>query len=252
VLIGGSLFPLFAAFYYWFPKWTGRMLDERLGALNFWLFFIGFNLAFFPMHILGLHGMTRRIYTYGSETGWAGMNLLATVGAGILGLAVLTFLANVMRSLKRGALAGDNPWGASTLDWATTSPPPSYNFLYLPTVRGREPLWEQVPISPVVTGLSTSRREVLTTTILEAIEDHRYELAGDSIWPLLLAIVVGGSISWGVFTAWAIPAGAFLSLLVLTAWFWHGDAPKRLTSTKQKKAAPLRLPAAFEPEVPAP
>jgi cytochrome c oxidase subunit I len=248
VLIGGSLFPLFAAFYYWFPKWTGRMLDEGLGKLNFWLFFIGFNLAFFPMHQLGLEGMTRRIYTYSPETGWGNMNLLATIGAGILGLSVVTFLANVLRSAKNGALAGDNPWGASTLEWATTSPPQSYNFLYPPTVRGRDPLWEQPVISPVVAGLSTETRETLNTTILEATEDHLYELAGDSIWPLLLGIVVGGSIAWAIFTGWAVPIGAFFSFVVLAGWFWRGNEPERLTSAKRKKAAPFRLAVAFQPE----
>src|SRR3954452_15837440 len=163
VLIGGAVFPLFGAFYYWFPKWTGRMLNESLGKWNFWTFFIGFNLAFFPMHQLGLHGMTRRIYTYGQETGWGHMNMLSTIGAGILGLAVLMFLINAVTSLRSGLIAGDNPWGASTLEWATTSPPPRYNFIYLPTVRGSDPLWEQKVISPVVTGLSTEKREVLST-----------------------------------------------------------------------------------------
>src|SRR4051812_41248245 len=119
------------------------MLSERLGKVDFWLFFVGVNLTFFPMHPLGLQGMTRRVFTYGAETGWGTLNLLATVGAGVLGVAVLTFLVNVIWSRKHGALAAENPWGASTLEWATHSPPPPYNFMYPPTVRGRDPLWEQ-------------------------------------------------------------------------------------------------------------
>jgi cytochrome c oxidase subunit 1 len=155
---------------------------------------------------------------------------------------------NVAMSLKSGALACDNPWGAATLEWATTSPPPRYNFMYLPTVRGSDPLWEQKVISPVVTGLSTEKREVLSTTLLEAAEDHRYEIASDSIWPLLLALVVGGTITWGIFNPWAFPVGAVGSLVMLTGWFWRGNEPEHLTSTKHKKATPLELPAALTPE----
>lgn len=252
VLIGGAIFPLFGAFYYWFPKWSGRMLDERLGKWNFWTFFIGFNLTFFPMHQLGLHGMTRRIYTYGSETGWGPMNQLASIGAGILGVAVLMFIVNVVRSLKAGLPAGDNPWGASTLEWATTSPPPPYNFLYLPTVRGNEPLWEQQVISPVVTGLNPEKREVLTTTILEAAEDHRYELCTDSIWPLVLALVVGGTITWAIFNAWAIPIGGFFCYIALGLWFWRGNEPEHLVSTKHKQASKMQLPVALTGETSVP
>src|SRR5207237_9230434 len=132
VLIGGAVFPLFGALYYWFPKWTGRMLNESLGKWNFWTLFAGFNLTFFPMHILGLHGMTRRIYTYVAETGWGSLNFLATVGAGTMALGVLCFLINVFISRKWGALAGDNPWDAGTLEWATSSPPAPYNFHFRP------------------------------------------------------------------------------------------------------------------------
>src|SRR5205085_7001925 len=126
VLIGGSVFPLFGAIYYWFPKWTGRMLNESLGRLNFWTLFIGFNMTFFPMHILGLKGMTRRIYTYVPETGWGNLNLLATIGAGIIGISVLLFVINVAISRRRGPIAEANPWFAPSLEWAISSPPPSY------------------------------------------------------------------------------------------------------------------------------
>src|SRR5205807_1263657 len=111
------------------PKMTGRLLDERLGTLHFWLNFIGFNLTFFPMHFLGLMGMPRRVYTYPDLPGWGPLNLLATVGAFVLGLAMLTFGWNVVVSLRKGRLAEANPWDAWTLEWATTSPPPAHNFL---------------------------------------------------------------------------------------------------------------------------
>jgi cytochrome c oxidase subunit I+III len=123
VLIGGAVFPLFGGFYYWFPKVTGRCLHERLGQWNFWLLFIGFNLTFFPLHQLGLAGMPRRVYTYVPEMGWGGLNLLATIGAGVLAVGVALFLLNVWRSRRYGQLAGDNPWGAGTLEWATSSSP---------------------------------------------------------------------------------------------------------------------------------
>jgi len=229
VLIGGAVFPLFGAIYYWFPKMTGRMLDEVLGRWHFGLFFLGFNLAFFPMHILGLHGMPRRVYTYVAETGWGDLNRLATLGGGIMGLGVLVFFINVIRSRTRGTLAGANPWDASTLEWATHSPPPCYNFRHLPTVRGRDPVWENTEETPVVTGLSAHKREVLTTTILDAAPDHRYELAIDSIWPFALAVAVGGSLAGVIFHPVALPIGMGLSLIILLLWFWRGNEPELVT-----------------------
>jgi heme/copper-type cytochrome/quinol oxidase subunit 1 len=142
VLIGGAVFPLFRGFYHWFPKMTGRMLSERVGAWNFWLLFLGFNLTFFPMHQLGLQGMPRRVYTYLSEMGWGHLNSVASVGAVLIALAVLVFIGNAVWSDRHGLPAADNPWQAGTLGWATSSPPPPYNFLHLPTLSSREPLWE--------------------------------------------------------------------------------------------------------------
>jgi cytochrome c oxidase subunit 1 len=142
VAFGGVAFAMFAGFYYWFPKMSGRMLSERLGALNFWTTFIGFNLTFFPMHLLGIQGMPRRVYTYPANLGWDNANLLATVGAFVMGLAVLMFVANVLYSMFFGPPAGDNPWDAWTLEWATASPPPEYNFAELPQVTSRRPLWD--------------------------------------------------------------------------------------------------------------
>src|SRR4051812_23760130 len=243
VLIGGAVFPLFGAFYYWFPKWTGRMLNDSLGRWNFWTLFFGFNIAFFPMHILGLKGMTRRIYTYVAETGWGNLNLLATIGAGIIGISVLLFLVNVFVSRKRGEIAGANPWFAPSLEWAIPSPPPSYNYYHLPTVRGGHALWENPEEQPVVVGLSRKKREVLNTTIMDAQPEHRYELAVDSIWPLVLAIVVGLTMTWFIFSPWAIPVGAFASMLVLFAWFWRGTEPKHLIESAEGRTAPEDAPA---------
>jgi cytochrome c oxidase subunit 1 len=142
VLFGGTVLGVFAATYYWFPKITGRLLDEHLGKWHFWLTVVGFNLTFFPMHLLGMLGMSRRIYTYPAGLGWSGINTLETIGTLILAVGVIVFLVNVVQSLRHGALAGDNPWGAFTLEWATSSPPPVYNFRTIPTVRGRRPVWD--------------------------------------------------------------------------------------------------------------
>jgi cytochrome c oxidase subunit 1 len=142
VIVGGILFALFAAFYYWFPKITGRMMSERLGKWQFWLFVLGFHMTFDFMHIVGLLGMPREIYTYEPGHHWATWNMVVTVGAIIQAIAVLIFVYNLVRSHFYGELAGNDPWDAWTLEWATTSPPPSYNFAEDPMVRSRRPLWD--------------------------------------------------------------------------------------------------------------
>ncbi len=142
VIVGGILFTLFGAFYYWFPKMTGRLYSEPLGKLHFWLFFIGFHLSFDFMHVPGVLGMPRRIYTYEPGRGWDVWNLLITVGVAFQAAAVLVFVVNLLGSCFRGKPAGSDPWDAWTLEWSTPSPPPDYNFAVLPTVRSRRPLWD--------------------------------------------------------------------------------------------------------------
>jgi cytochrome c oxidase subunit I len=142
VIVGGILFALFGAFYYWFPKMTGRMLDEGLGKIHFWLFVIGFHMTFDFMHIPGILGMPRRIYTYEPGRGWDTLNLIVTVGTFVQGIAILVFVFNMIQSYFKGKLAGDDPWDAWTLEWTVSSPPPSYNFAVVPTVASRRPLWD--------------------------------------------------------------------------------------------------------------
>ena len=139
-IFGGAIFPVFAGIYYWFPKMSGRFLNERLGKISFWLIFIGFNATFLVQHALGLSGMPRRIYTYEPNLGWSTYNLISTVGAFILGIGVLVTIVNVARSLKVGAIAGPDPWKGNTLEWFTTSPPPPNNFDVIPRVRSIEPM----------------------------------------------------------------------------------------------------------------
>jgi cytochrome c oxidase subunit I+III len=223
VLIGGAVFPLFAAWYYWFPKITGRMMDERLGKWNFWLMFVGFNVAFYPMHHLGLAGMPRRIYTYAAETGWGTLNLVSTVGAVMIATSVLLFIVNVVKSRRNGLPAGDNPWGAPTLEWATSSPPPACNFPAIPVVGSPEPLWEPPPTPSHVSGLSTDTREVVATTVLDALPDHRYQSPEPSIWPFVAAVATTVMFIASIFSPWAVVWGSLLVTVPLVAWFW----PKR-------------------------
>ena len=143
VLFGGVVFGVFAGSYYWFPKITGRFLSERLGRWHFWLSFVGFNLTFLPQHWLGIQGMARRMWTYAADTGWGPLNLLSSIGAAILAVSVLVFAWNVVASLRAGALAGDDPWDAWTLEWATSSPPPHDNFESIPKVTSKRPLWDR-------------------------------------------------------------------------------------------------------------
>ena len=142
VLFGGSVFGIFAGLYYWFPKMTGRMLDEGLGKIQFVLMFVGFNLTFFPMHMLGIQGMPRRIADYAAEAGWNDWNMAATIGGFVIAASILPFIWNVFVSLRGGKVAGDDPWEANTLEWATSSPPPPYNFDQLPEIRSERPLFD--------------------------------------------------------------------------------------------------------------
>ena len=142
VILGGIVFGIFAGFYYWYPKAFGKMLDEKLGAWHFWLFVVGFHLTFFPQHFAGFLGMPRRIFTYEAGRGWEIWNQLSTIGVFVQGAGVLFFVFNLIYSYFKGKEAGDDPWDAWTLEWATTSPPPEYNFDKIPEVLSRRPLWD--------------------------------------------------------------------------------------------------------------
>jgi cytochrome c oxidase subunit 1 len=226
VLIGGAVFPLFGALHYWFPKLTGRMLNERLGIATVALLFIGFNLTFFPMHQLGLIGMPRRIYTYPPGLGWEGMNLLATTGAALMGAAVIAYVANAAFALWRGVPAPANPWNAGTLEWATSSPPPPYNFQRPWVVRGRDPVWTD-PAPVTVTGLLASRREVLITKVIDATLDHRFESPPPSVWPFLTAIATTVLFIGSIFTPWAVVWGSIPVAVGLIGWFWPESKHER-------------------------
>src|SRR5690349_5397631 len=166
------------------------MLSERLGVWNFVLLFIGFNLTFWPMHHLGMRGMPRRVYTYPADMHWQALNVLATIGAYTIAMGVLLFVINVLISRRRGRSAGPDPWGAGELEWSTPSPPARWNFTHPPTVQGRYPVWENAPDAPVISGLDNTKRQSLLTTTLDATPDHRYNVGGESFWPLLTALAL--------------------------------------------------------------
>ncbi|MBX6363278.1 MAG: cytochrome c oxidase subunit I [Gemmatimonadetes bacterium] len=231
VLIGINLFGVMAGFYYWFPKMTGRLLDERLGKWNFWVMFVGFNLGFFPMHIAGLLGMPRRVYTYPAGLGWDGLNLLTTIGSYLFALGILLFLINVARSRRHGESAGPNPWDGGTLEWATPSPPPPYNFAVIPTVRSGYPLWEDrlgrlrgaaAARSVVTRGpVLDQGRETVDTSALDADPVAVLRMPQDSLWPFLLAVATSVAFYGAVFGAWWLAGlGALGIVATILGWLW--------------------------------
>jgi cytochrome c oxidase subunit I+III len=234
VLIGGMLFPLFAAVYYWFPKFMERMMDTRLGKWHFWLTFIGFNVTFFPMHIAGLLGMPRRVYTYNEGTGLETYNLIATIGAFILAGGILAFFINLFHSARNGEKAPDNPWGADTLEWATPTPAPQYGFRALPIVRSLHPLWQQDTLEAkdekmkafveAVADYPIQYRAQVATSPLDARPLEVFRVAGPSFMPLTLAVMVT---LFSFFLIFDLTALALISLVLgaaaLIAWHRRDD-----------------------------
>jgi len=227
VLIGINVFSVVGGIYFWFPKFTGRMLDERLGKLNFWVMFIGFNLAFLPMHLTGLLGMPRRVYTYGAYGGWGPLNLITTLGSFLFAFGLLLLLVNVLKSRKSGDPAGANPWDAYSLEWAVPSPPPPYNFAVIPTVASRHPLWEGRLgegglVSTIDRGmLLTEGKQTIGTTAVDAVPDIVLQMAEDSYAPFWLA--TGTSILFVALLFKSMTVGIIgivVAALALIAWLW--------------------------------
>jgi cytochrome c oxidase subunit 1 len=206
VIVGGAMMGLFAGFYYWFPKVTGRMSDERLGKLHFWLSMIGFNLLFFPMHFSGIYGMPRRTWTYSSELGVDFYNQVSTVGGFLFGIAALVWVWNMVKSARSGEPAAANPWESPTLEWSIPSPPHHYNFPVLPRVRSREPLWHD-----------GEREDVLSASMAEPAEEP--EMPGPSYWPIVVA--AGTTLTWALVMTgrwWAPPLGLIVVAVGIFGW----------------------------------
>ena len=226
VLIGGAVFPLLGAVYYWYPKFTGRMMSERLGRWVFGLIFTGFHLTFFPMHILGLQGMPRRVYTYQPDMPWGGINLFISASSLILAAGFLLFFIDAMRSYRSGIPGGENPWNAATLEWATSSPPQPYNFRRIPVVQHRDPLWHCDGTLPVASGLSIDRRELIMSSLVEGVPQSRDSSPRDSIWPFWAALATATMLIWSMFSPWAVVWGAIPIAITLTGWFWPKGTPE--------------------------
>jgi cytochrome c oxidase subunit I len=231
VLIGGSIMGLFAGIYYWFPKMSGRMLNETLGAWNFWTFFLFFNLAFMPMHWTGLLGMPRRVYTYGPELGVTGLNQLSTIGAMGLGLSVLIFVVNLFLSLRSGEPAPDDPWDGATLEWSIPSPPPVYNFARIPLVHSRDAWWamkhpermhlDPIEMTPLAGGPAHATEQAHDVVGSTAVADLPpvIHMPSPSYFPLLaavgLAIMASGLLVADGIGPAAIPIFTIVGLAVL-------------------------------------
>jgi cytochrome c oxidase subunit 1/cytochrome c oxidase subunit I+III len=231
VLFGGAVFPLFAGLHYWFPKVTGRMYRERVGQVGFWLFFAGFNLAFFPMHVAGLAGMPRRVYTYPGGLGWDVSNLLSTIGAFLLGGAIVLVLGNLAWSARRGAYAGPDPWGGGTLEWATTSPPPDFNFPVVPTVRSSAPNWDADSLREDRARLERGvlvldeGEEQSTTTVLDADLDEVLSMPAESPWPFALAVTLAGVFTM-LISGHYVTASILVGVAALVLAAWHSKEPQ--------------------------
>lgn len=232
VLIGGVVFPIFAAVHHWLPKITGRLLSDRLGSWSFWLTFTGFNVTFFPMHLMGLLGLPRRVYTYPAELGLDGMNMSASIGAFVMGAGMVLILVNVVRSLRHGPAAGDDPWRGETLEWSVSSPPPVFSFRRPPLVHGRSPLWrgssakqpDAAGSERVVAAMDsapTTWRATLTTDPVTAAPQGVQPLPGPSLLPLLAAlgllVAMLGVLSHLYLLA---PLGAVFMIGALVRWLY--------------------------------
>ena len=240
VLLGINVFPVLGGLYYWFPKMTGKATNERLGQIAFGVLFIGFNICFFPMHILGLMGMPRRVYTYAPDMGWSGTNLLITAGAFLFAGGILLFIIDMVWSLYRGKPSLENPWNAPTLEWATTSPPPPYNFATIPVIASRHPLWEDMlketeHRSRLDEGyLLADGRQALATTAIDAEPSVIVTMPEDTLSPLSLGLFTAL-----VFTGLALHSPAFTALAAagvaasIMWWLWPTRPGGRVTNRKE-------------------
>ncbi len=234
VLNGAVVFPIFGAIYYWSPKMTGRMMNETLGKISFWMMFIFFNVAFFPMHVVGLLGMPRRVATYLPGLGWDNLNLIESIGGFLFGLGTAVTLFNFFWSRRHGELAPANPWHADSLEWSVPSPPPEYNFATTPIVRSRHPLWDEqpLPVSASVDGSETrplaiegaAARDMAESTVFDAEPEGAWPVPPDTYLPFFVAVGIGilvvGLLMRVVLIGWA---GVAIGLISLLRWMWRTD-----------------------------
>jgi cytochrome c oxidase subunit I+III len=244
VLIGGVVFPIFAGLHFWFPKAYGRMLSERMAQWAFWLQFIGFNVTFFPMHIMGMLGMPRRVYTYPRELQLDGYNIAATVGAGMLAVGFLLIVINIAVSLRRGRPAGDNPWGGDTLEWSVSSPPPGYSFYAPPITYHRHPVWSGPPedtperleqVRASMAGKPVNFRATLVTDALDAHPQAIQWLPGPTYVPLLTALALLVA-TVGVLTRAYVVSGFGAVATIVGLVYWLKPRPDLIRMLRESDA----------------
>lgn len=245
VLFGGAVFPVMAGIYYWFGKFTGRMLSDRLGRWSFWITFVGMNVLFFPMHILGLLGMPRRVYTYISGLGWDRLNLTETIGSYILAVGLAITLFNCLRAVRVGPKAPDNPWGGDTLEWATASPPEEYNFPVIPTVHSLHPMWDEKTLDSMVAHRHDPARtlaegkEALRTSDLDGVYEHPLPLPEESKLPVLTGAGLL-AITCSLVLGQALVAAGFagVTAILLAVWYWPRplDEPAEIEQAEANEA----------------
>ncbi len=249
VLIGGMVFPLFAALHYYLPRATGRMLSERLGHVTFWLLFGGFNMTFLPMHLTGLLGMPRRVYTYPEGIGWDMLNSVSTVGAYVTAAGALLFIVNAWVSHYRGRAAGTNPWQADGLEWASHSPVPPYNVRSIPPIESRHPLWDDPDLVRRIENaeeyLGTTpegRRESLVTAVASGVPEYVVRLAHPSPIPLLAGLATGAILIGLLIPAYALTAiGAAVMFAILLVWWWLPPIEKPMKDAGRGLWLPIEL-----------
>jgi cytochrome c oxidase subunit I+III len=231
IIFGAAVFPIFAGMYYWFPKVTGRMYFERPGQIAFWLIFAGTNVLFFPMHIVGLLGMPRRVYTYPGGMGWTAYNVVETIGGFITLAGILLLFGNLVVSYRRGLPAGPDPWHGPTLEWATPSPPPEYNFAVIPRVSSAYPNWDEADREAdrrrlqAADGVLDRGHEQVATTVADGEPQEIVEMPHSSPWPIVLALCLAGMFAVLTIEKFTI-AALFAVLVVLTLLAWHSKEPQ--------------------------
>jgi cytochrome c oxidase subunit I+III len=231
VIFGAAVFPILGGFYYWFPKVTGRMYHEGVAVASFWITFVGTLLTFFPMHILGLLGMPRRDYTYPSGLGWGGFNLLETIGSYILTVGLLLIVANLLVSMRRGPLAGPDPWGGATLEWSIASPPPAYNFAVIPTVTSPYAMWDEEDRRTDIHNLERGAKvlegghHTPASTTVDAEWDEVLTMPSESPWPISLAAAVTATFTMLLLEHY-VTAGVFLGVGALVLLKWLMEEPE--------------------------